>query len=100
MANRDDTAAINRLRYEYAFAIDTRDYPLLRSIFTPQITMDFSSYNGRPRGVTGADDWVAGCAVLFDGLDATQHTMTNPIVDFHPDEPGSASGAGRGVRAR
>ena len=82
MAKPDDVAAINRLRYEYAFGIDTRDYGLLRSIFTDEIRMDFSSYNGRPGARLAADDWVAGCASLFDRLDATQHTMTNPLVDI------------------
>jgi hypothetical protein len=81
MAKRPDFDEITRLRYEYAFGIDTRDYGLLRSIFTERIRMDFSSYNGRPATSIAADDWVAGCAVLFDGLDATQHSMTNPLVD-------------------
>ncbi len=58
-----------------------RDYALLRSLFVDEITMDFSSYNDRPASTITADSWVAGCAVLFDGLDATQHSMTNPIVD-------------------
>lgn len=77
----DDFTAITRLRYEYAFGIDTRDYPLLRSVFVDEIEMDFSSYNSSPGGPIAADDWVARCSVLFDGLDATQHSMTNPLVD-------------------
>jgi len=81
MAISDDVAAINRLRYEYAFGIDTRDYGLFRSVFTDQVTMDFSSYSGRPATTLSADDWVASAATLFDSLDATQHSMTNPLVD-------------------
>lgn len=83
MPDPTDISAISRLRYEYAFGIDTRDYPLLRSVFTDEITMDFSSYNGRPEVTLAADDWVTACAVLFDSLDATQHSMTNPLVDIH-----------------
>lgn len=83
-ASSGDFVAITRLRYEYAFGIDTRDYSLLRSVFTDRIEMDFSSYNGRPAAATSADEWVAACAALFDGLDATQHTMTNPLVDVEP----------------
>jgi hypothetical protein len=78
----DEFEAITRLRYEYAFGIDTRDYRLLRSIFLDEILMDFSSYNGRPSARVDAQEWVDGCAELFDGLDATQHTMANPIVDL------------------
>jgi len=84
MANRDDAAAINRLRYEYAFGIDTRDYVLYRSVFTDDITTDFSSYSGEPQSMLSADEWVAKCVRLFDGLDATQHSMTNPLVDIDP----------------
>jgi len=75
-------AALTRLRYEYAFGIDTRDFDLLRSVFVEDIDMDFSSYNDRPSQTLTADNWVAGCARLFNGLDATQHTMTNPIIDL------------------
>ena len=80
-----DIAAINRLRYEYAFGIDTRDYALFRSVFTDEVTMDFSSYSGRPAVTLSADDWVASAATLFDSLDATQHSMMNPLVDLGAD---------------
>jgi 3-phenylpropionate/cinnamic acid dioxygenase small subunit len=67
--------------YRYAWGIDTRDWDLYRRIFTDRIEMDFASYSGTPGTVMAADDWVAGCRVLFTGLDATQHTMSNPLVE-------------------
>lgn len=79
--NFEDYNEIVRRRYEYALGIDTRDWVLFRSIFTNELTMDFSSYNGQPASRMTADDWVAGCRVLFTGLDATQHVMSNPMVD-------------------
>lgn len=85
MTNLDDFQAITRLRYTYAFGIDTRDYELFRSVFTDEVTMDFSSYNGQPGTTLAADDWVAGVRNLFDSLDATQHSMTNPLVDVASD---------------
>lgn len=85
MTDSADFAAITRLRYEYAFGIDTRNYELFRSVFTELITMDFSSYSGQPSATLAADAWVARCATLFDSLDATQHTMTNPLVDVASD---------------
>jgi hypothetical protein len=81
----EDFNEITRRRYEYAQGIDTRDFDLLRSIFTDTITMDFSSYSGQPSATTTADEWVAGCKLFFTGLDATQHVMTNPIVDVDGD---------------
>ena len=81
----DDYHEIVRRRYEYAFGIDTRDWALLRSIFTDEIEMDFSSYSGQPGSKMLADDWVDGVKVTFTGLDATQHVMSNPMVDVDGD---------------
>ena len=81
----EDHTAITRKVYEYAYGIDTRDWALYRSIFADEIQMDFSSYNGNPGSSMKADDWVAGCKVLFTGLDATQHSMSNPLVDVKDD---------------
>lgn len=71
--------------YKYAYGIDTRDWALYRSIFTDRITTDFSSYNGNPAGEMAADDWVKGLTILFTGLDASQHQMSNPLVDIDGD---------------
>jgi hypothetical protein len=83
MTDRDEI--ISRL-YEYAYGIDLRDFELYRSIFCEQVRIDFSSYEGRggPRTTT-ADHWVAQVQPLFVGLDATQHTMSNPLVDVDGD---------------
>ena len=77
----NDFNDITRRLYEYAYGIDTRDWALYRSIFADEIDMNFQSYNGNPANTMQADDWVAGCRRLFDNLDATQHSMTNPLVD-------------------
>jgi SnoaL-like domain len=91
----NDRDEITSRVYEYAYGIDTRDFALYRSIFCDEITTDFSSYEGRggPRSMT-ADQWVAQVRPLFVGLDATQHTMSNPLVDL------DVGGEGAGDRAR
>lgn len=82
----DDQLAVAETIYRYATGIDTRDYALYRSIFAPEVAVDFSSYNGgEPATVTG-DQWAAGVRPLFDGLHATQHTMTNPIAEIDGDD--------------
>ena len=80
-----DFNEITRRRYEYAQGIDTRDFALLRSIFTDEVTMDFEDYGGPPVQTLKADDWVRAVETLISGLDATQHVMTNPIVDVDVD---------------
>jgi len=77
-----DFEAITRKIYEYAYGIDGRDWDLYRSIFADQIDVDFSSYNQAPAASVAADDWVEGVKPLFTGLDATQHSMSNPLVDI------------------
>ena len=82
---RDDHTEITRRLYEYAYGIDQRDWELYRSIFAPEVTADFSSYNGREARTVPADEWVSGLRPLFTGLDATQHSMSNPLVDVEGD---------------
>ncbi len=76
---------ITRKVYEYAYGIDTRDWTLYRSIFADDVRMTFTSYNGNPPADMRADDWVANVKVLFTGLDATQHSMSNPLVEVEGD---------------
>lgn len=72
--------------YRFAYGIDQRDWDGYRSVFVAppnDIEFDYSSYHGRPASRMDAEAWVAGVRPLFDGLDATQHTMTNPLVEIH-----------------
>ena len=78
--------AITRLRYLYAQSIDTRDWTQLRSIFTDEISMDFTSYSGGSPATLAADDWVEGLKPLFTGLSATQHVMTNPLIEVDGEQ--------------
>jgi hypothetical protein len=80
-----DHQQITELVYRYAFGIDTRNWDLYRAIFTDTVEIDFSSYDNRPATTMRADDWVRRLKVLFAGLAATQHTMTNPIVEVVGD---------------
>jgi hypothetical protein len=80
-----DHQLITEAVYRYGYGIDTRDWVLYRSIFTDEIDIDFTSYNDAPASHMRADDWVTRVTSLFTGLDATQHTMTNPLVTIHDD---------------
>jgi len=82
---RDDRTEILETIYCYATGVDTKDWPLYRSIFTDEIEVDFSSWDGRPARRIKADEWLAGVQALFPGFDATQHAMTNPRVTIEGD---------------
>lgn len=75
----DDKSAVAETIYRYAEGIDTRDFALYRSIFADEVAIDFSSYSGAPASTMTGDAWVAGVRPLFEGLAATQHSMTNPL---------------------
>jgi len=76
----EDRLDVAETVYRYAVGIDTRDFALYRSIFAEQVSIDFSSYSGTPAATMTADQWVAGLQSLFNGLSATQHSMTNPLT--------------------
>jgi len=64
--------------YRFAAAIDARDWSGYRSVFTEEITIDYSSYRTDSVGTLAADAWVARAMKLFPGLDASQHCLFNP----------------------
>ena len=74
--------------YRFAYGIDRRDWAGYRSIFVESplgIDFDYSSYHGRPASRMDVDTWIAGITPVFSGLDATQHSMTNPLVEIDGD---------------
>ena len=77
---REERIDVAEVVYAYATGVDSRDWALYRSIFTDEVEVDFSSWDGRPAARMRADDWVAGVKPLFTALDATQHSMMNPRV--------------------
>ena len=75
--------------YRFAYGIDQRDWAGYRTVFVPpprRIAFDYSSYNGRPASSMDVDTWVRSVRPLFEGLDATQHTMSNPLVEIDGGE--------------
>lgn len=81
-----DRADLTDLIHKYATGIDTRNWPLFRSIFADQLFMDFSSYSGAPGAAMTADEWVAGCQRMLPGFDSTQHLLSNFVFDICGDE--------------
>ena len=84
----DDKLMIAETIYMYAIGIDTKDFDLYGSIFADQVNIDFSSYEGSSvpeTTVLTRDQWVSRVRPLFTGLAATQHSMTNPVVNIDGD---------------
>ncbi|MCG7633588.1 MULTISPECIES: nuclear transport factor 2 family protein [Gordonia] len=87
-----DHEALTSLLARFARGIDLRDWALYRSVFTDEIDIDYSSYRAGNAGHFRADDWVQRGRMLFPGLAASQHFMSNFDIDVDP-----AAGTGRVV---
>lgn len=81
-----DKSDIQETILKYAWGIDSRNWALFRSIFADELEMDFSSYSGAPASRMTGDEWVAGCQAMLPGFDATQHVLTNFMIDVDGDE--------------
>lgn len=81
-----DKQDIQETILKYSWGIDSRNWDLFRSIFADELDMDFSSYSGAPGARMTAEQWVAGCQALHPGFDATQHVLSNFMIDVDGDE--------------
>jgi hypothetical protein len=82
-----DTAhrEITGLMARFARGIDLRDWDLYRSVFTDEIDIDYSSYRAGNEGRFLADDWVQRGRMLFPGLSASQHFLSNLDITVDGD---------------
>ena len=74
----DDRWAVCDVVYTFAQAMDSRDWTLYRSVFTPKIEIDYSFFHPDQKGQITASEWVDNVAGRLSRLAATQHSMTNP----------------------
>lgn len=80
-----DHEAITRQVYLYGYGMDQQDWEGYRQLFDDEVVVDYSSYSGGEPAVVPTEQWIARLQSLFPGLDATQHSMTNPLVDLADD---------------
>jgi hypothetical protein len=71
-----DRLAITELFHRYAFAIDTRNWVLFRQLFTPDVVAEFPGHKW-----TDLETWTSDFENLHAAMSATQHVITNEIVD-------------------
>lgn len=71
-----DESDLRDLIHRYAFGLDTKDWVLWRSVFADEVVMDMSDYQPEPPPrAAPADLVVKNAAVLFAGLERSQHLM-------------------------
>jgi 3-phenylpropionate/cinnamic acid dioxygenase small subunit len=77
-----DRIEINDLLTRYATAVDTKDWALYRTVFTPDAFIDYESAGG----VKGSfDEVVAWMESTMAGFPMTQHLIANVAVQLDGD---------------
>jgi len=83
----EDRFAISDVMSSYALALDTKDYPLLRSLFAVDVEVmmifDSNSPDGGEIKLTGIDAWIEFVEQALDGTRASQHLLGNPVIKFN-----------------
>ena len=86
----EDRFEITEVMSSYALALDTKDYPLLRSLFSIdiEVTMifDSDSPDGGEVKLTGIEDWIEYVKKALDGTRASQPLLGNPIINFNGEK--------------
>ncbi len=83
-----DRIEIDDLLVRYATAIDTKDWDLLASCFTPDALIDYTSAGGIRGRFPEVKQWLAQVLVAFP---MTQHLITNRAVIVDGDSATSRS---------
>ena len=82
----EDRFEITEVMSSYALALDTKDYSLLRSLFTADVEVmmifDSDSPDGGEVKLTGIEDWIEYVKKALDGTRMSQHMLGNPIIKF------------------
>lgn len=81
----EDRLAVHDVMHRYALAIDTKNWTLLKTVFADQVTADFRSFGGKEVFEGSAAAWIDNIRSTVQGMDATQHTMSNHLYDIHGD---------------
>ena len=71
-----DRAAISDVLNSYATAVDTRDWPLFRSLFTDPLFLDFSTFHPSLKREMALDELME-ITMRMAAFDATQHLSSN-----------------------
>ena len=77
-----DVVEITQLLYRYARAIDAKDWKALEQIFTPDARIHYAVERGAELRFAELGPWLARAMTIFK---ATQHVITNPLVELAGD---------------
>jgi hypothetical protein len=74
--------AVHDVMHRYALAIDTKNWAALEAVFAPTLTADFRSFGAKEIFRGDGRSWVAQVRSTIEGMDATQHLMSNHLYQL------------------
>ena len=83
-----DRIEIDDLLTRYATAVDTRDWDLYRSVFTPDAVIDYTSSGGIRGKLAEVTEWLSDA---LSGFSLSQHMVTNRDIRVTGDAATSRS---------
>ncbi len=83
-----DVVEITQLLYRYARAIDAKDWKALERVFTADARIHYAVERGAELRFPQLGAWLARAMTIFK---ATQHVITNPLVELDGDSARSTS---------
>lgn len=77
-----DRLEINELLARYCHALDLKDWPAFRAIFSEGATIDYSEFGGPFGDVQELEDFLSP---VLDSLISSQHMVSTVMIDFDGD---------------
>jgi hypothetical protein len=81
----EEIELIKRTKYMYCRGIDTADIPLLRSLLTDDIEVDYQGGTYRFQAA-GREQVLEALESAFHNKFVSTHTVHHPIIDVHDDD--------------
>jgi hypothetical protein len=84
----EDFHAITDRVYTFAYALDHRDWTLMRSVFADRLSVDTAAvgHEGGAQGELTAEDMVWSVKLTETGFEGTQLLLGNPMVTVDGDD--------------
>lgn len=83
-----DRLALSDVLDAYARGIDTKDFALVRSLFTENAALDYTAFGGPKGTASEVFDWISNAVTAFP---MTQHHITNRVFSIDGDEASSTA---------
>jgi hypothetical protein len=75
--------AIKNTLSSYCLALDTRDFSILKKVFTENMKADYSAVSPLNKDIRGLDALIDKLMVILEGK-ITHHALSTQILDFVP----------------